>query len=157
MSDERTFITEEGHETLKKELEYLKTGKRREIAQRIQDAKELGDLSENAEYSEAKEEQSFIEGKIIELEFLLRNARIIEKQTKGEKTTVVVGSRISLTSSNGKTVEYTIVGSNEADPAKGIISNESPLGRAFLGKKSGETVEVKVPVGLITYTIDKIL
>lgn len=156
MSDERTFITEEGYKTLKSELEHLKKTKRREIAQRIQDAKELGDLSENAEYSEAKEEQSFVEGKIIELEYLLRNANIIEKKTDGISERVLVGSRITLKSSDEKVVTYTIVGSNEADPSKGMISNESPLGKAFLEKKKGETVEVKIPAGIIRYTIEEI-
>lgn len=153
MVDQPTFITKEGYEQLKKELEFLKTDKRREIAQRIQDAKELGDLSENAEYTEAKEEQSFTEGKVIELEYLLKHAQIISK-TSGE--IVSVGSKMTLRSEKGTTIAYTIVGSNEADPVKGLISNESPLGKAFLGKKKGETVKVNVPAGVIEYTIQSI-
>lgn len=153
MMDQPTFITKEGYAQLKKELEFLKTDKRREIANRIQDAKELGDLSENAEYTEAKEEQSFTEGKILELEYLLKHAEIIGK-TSSE--IVSVGSTMTLKSEKGKTVTYTIVGSNEANPLKGLISNESPLAKAFLGKKKGEAVKVSVPAGTIEYTIESI-
>lgn len=141
------YITKEGLEKLQKELHELKTVRRKEVIERIQTAKELGDLSENAEYSDAKEEQSFIEGRILELENFIRKAIIIDSTNKG---TVVLGSTIAVEceGENNKR-EYTIVGSNEANPNIGRISNESPLGKAFLGKKLNETVEVIIPKGII--------
>jgi transcription elongation factor GreA len=154
MPDEKqTFITEEGLEKLKQELDYLKNIKRKEVAERIAAAKELGDLSENAEYSEAKDEQSFIESRIIELESIVRSVKIIKKN---RRTSVVqVGSNIEV-ENNGKTMKYSIVGSNEADPANGRISNESPLGKAFLGRKIGEEAEAIAPKGKIKFKILKI-
>ncbi len=153
MTDKQEYITKEGLEKLKKELAYLKTEKRREIANRIRDAKELGDLSENAEYAEAKNEQSFIEGRIIQLENLLKNVTVITSNSKTKSNGVVtVGSKLLLKTVD-KDVEYTIVGSNEADPEKGFISNESPLGRAFIGKKVNDDVEVAVPAGTVEYRI----
>ncbi|PIY97008.1 MAG: transcription elongation factor GreA [Candidatus Kerfeldbacteria bacterium CG_4_10_14_0_8_um_filter_42_10] len=150
MEDNNTFITKEGLAKLKKDLEYLKTEKRKEIAERIREAKELGDLSENAEYTEAKEEQAFVEGKIIELEYVIKNSQVIESDKKSD--CVRVGSKIKLESENNK-IEYIIVGSNESDPGKGKISNESPLGRAFLNKKIGEEVIVEVPQGAKKFKI----
>ena len=154
MPDEKqTFITEEGLEKLKQELDYLKNIKRKEVAERIAAAKELGDLSENAEYSEAKDEQSFIESRIIELESIVRSVKIIKKN---RRTSVVqVGSNIEV-ENNGKTMKYSIVWSNEADPANGMISNESPLGKAFLGRKIGEEAEAIAPKGKIKFKILKI-
>jgi transcription elongation factor GreA len=154
MPDEKqTFITEEGLEKLKQELDYLKNIKRNDVAERIAAAKELGDLSENAEYSEAKDEQSFIESRIIELESIVRSVKIIKKN---RRTSVVqVGSNIEV-ENNGKTMKYSIVGSNEADPANGRISNESPLGKAFLGRKIGEEAEAIAPKGKIKFKILKI-
>jgi len=151
--DQNTFITEEGLIKLEKEVAYLKTEKRKEIAERIREAKELGDLSENAEYTEAKEEQAFIEGKIIELEYIVKSSQIIEADKKSD--IVIVGSKIKV-KSNNKELEYLIVGSNEADPSKGKISNKSPLGKAFLDKRVGEKVEVDVPQGKIAFTIESI-
>ncbi len=147
------YLSQEGFEKLKKELHELKTIKRKEIIERIETAKELGDLSENAEYADAKEEQSFIEGKIMELEEMVNNAVIIEKDQKSGW--VSIGSIIKI-KSNGEEKEYTIVGSNEADPVHGKISNESPLGQAFLGKRVGDEVEVTVPKGIIKYRIIEI-
>lgn len=130
---------------MKKELEELKGPRRREISERIQEAKELGDLSENAEYVEAKNDQAFVEGRILEIESILKNATIIKQKTK-KRDRVEVGSKIKI--EDGETIkEYYIVGSNEADPSTGKISNESPLGQAFIGKKIGDIVEIKVPHG----------
>lgn len=145
MKDQNTFITEVGLEKLKQELGELKTSRRKEIAERIKQAKELGDLSENAEYTEAKNEQSFMEGRILEVESIIRNATIIKQGTKATGT-VAVGSKIKI-SDDKDTKEYFIVGSNEADPSQGRISNESPIGQAFIGKKIGDIIEIKVPQG----------
>ena len=139
------YLTQEGLEKLKKELEELKTVRRREVIDRIQAARELGDLSENAEYSDAKDEQSFIEGRIEELEALIKKAEIID--SNNHNGAVSLGSTVKVVCNGDSEKEYKIVGSNEADPLKGLISNESPLGGAFLGKKVGETIEVEVPRG----------
>ena len=139
-----TYLTKEGLAKLKEELEYLKKQKMPQVAERIARAKELGDLSENAEYQDAKDEQGFIAGRIAELENLINKSEIIGEN--GNKDFVTVGSTIK--AKCGETLyQYTIVGSNEANPAKGLISNESPLGRAFLGRKIGEKVVVKIPKG----------
>ncbi len=146
-----TYVTKEGFASLTDELEDLKKVKRREIAQRIKEAKELGDLSENAEYAAAKDDQSFNEGRIAELESMLQDVKIIKKTAKkGGK--VDVGSTVKL-KMDSEELEYRIVGSSEADPLNGKISNESPLGKAFLGKEVGEEVQVDVPAGTVTYTI----
>ncbi|MCH7492008.1 transcription elongation factor GreA [Patescibacteria group bacterium] len=154
MNNQNTFITKEGLAKIKKELNDLKDVKRRDIAERIREAKELGDLSENAEYTEAKNDQSFIEGRILEIESILKSATIIkEASSKGQ---IEVGSKIKI--QDGKeTKSYFIVGSNEADPAQGKISNESPLGQAFLGKKKGDIVEIKVPQGTKKFEIIAII
>ncbi|EKD76533.1 MAG: Transcription elongation factor [uncultured bacterium] len=154
MTDKEIYVTPEGLEKLKSELEYLKTTKRKDIAGRIATAKELGDLSENAEYSEAKEEQSLVESRVLELEETLRRVKMIEKN-KSSKT-VVIGSHITVSDKANKNHEFDIVGSNEADPANGKISNESPLGKAFLGHKVGDEVKVVVPKGTLLYTLKKI-
>ena len=155
MADQKqTYITEEGLKKLEEELEYLKNTKRKEIAERIRDAKELGDLSENAEYAEAKEEQSFVENRILELQSITRNVNLIKKSKKANQ--VDVGSTIDVENAEGASMTYTIVGSNEADPIKGLISNESPIGKAFLGKKVGEEAEVEAPSGKITFKVLKI-
>lgn len=140
-----TFITAEGLERLKEELNDLKKVKRKEIVERIRSAKELGDLSENAEYIEAKESQAFIEGKILEIEHIIKNARVIESKKSSSKD-VNVGSTIRVKSDN-KEFEYVIVGSNEADPTAGKISHVSPLGKAFLKRKIGDVVTVEIPKG----------
>lgn len=149
-----TYITQEGFAKLQAELSTLKNVKRREIADRIQQAKELGDLSENAEYVEAKNEQGFVEGKILELENIIRNAIVIPEGAAGGDE-VTVGATIAA-QVDGKTIEYSIVGSSEADPSNGRISNESPLGKAFLGKKVGERVPIATPRGQVVYTIKSI-
>lgn len=147
------YVSSEGLEKLKKELEALKTTTRREIAARLEAAKALGDLSENAEYQEAKEAQSLNESQIAELEEMLRNVVVIQKPT--DLHMVQVGATIEVESEHGKET-FTIVGSEEADPAAGKISNESPLGKSFLGRKPGDAVDVKTPGGVTAYKILKI-
>jgi len=146
------FLTNEGLEKIKKELEELKT-KRQEIASRIEDAKSLGDLSENAEYTQAREAQSFNEGRIAEIEEIVKNASIITHQA-GD--TITMGCTIEVEGPAGRKV-FTLVGSEETKPSEGRISNESPLGKAFLGRRSGEVLEIKTPKGMVTYKIIAIL
>lgn len=151
------YITREGLEKIKNELHELKNVKRREVIERIRNAKELGDLSENAEYAEAKDEQGFIEGKILELENFINKATIIdEKIASGDIVTVGSTVVIQCEGENEKK-EYTIVGSNEANPSEGKISNESPFGRAFLGKKISDSVEILVPKGKVICEIINII
>jgi transcription elongation factor GreA len=142
-------LTEDGKKKLEEEMRILKEVKRKEIKKRIEQAKEHGDLSENAEYHDAREEQSFMEGRILEIESILRSA--VEAPVNSKKG-ITVGSTVIL-ELNGQTVEYTIVGSHESDPGKGLISLDSPLAQAFVGHVAGERVEVKVPKGIILYTI----
>jgi len=147
------IISSVGYDKLKKEFENLTTIKRREIADRIQKAKDMGDLSENAEYSEAKDAQAFNEGRIAELTQMLKNVTIVENgSSKGE---VSMGSKI-VAKINGKEKEFTIVSFNEADPFEGKISNESPLGTALVGKKKGAIVAVLTPKGKMEYEILKV-
>ncbi len=146
-----TYLTKDGLLKVQEELEQLKTKKRKEIAWRIQEAKELGDLSENAEYTEAKNEQAFIEGRIAELDLILKNTVLIDETTP--RDTVSIGTTVVVEFDDQRRQSYTIVGSNEVDPALGKISNESPLGKAFLGHKVGETVTITVPKGSATVRI----
>lgn len=150
MVDSTAYLTPDGHKRLKEELDHLVHVRRKEIALRIQEAKELGDLSENAEYQSAREEQGVNEGRVEELESVLRNAVIIEDDQKA--SAVQVGSTI-VVRLNGKQQSLQIVGSNEADPMEGRISNASPLGQALLGKKASDTVMVKAPKGDLEYEI----
>lgn len=147
------IISLEGYEKLKSELDYLMNVKRREIAARIQTAKDMGDLSENAEYSDAKDEQAFNEGRISEISQMLKNLTVVANGKNGGKAGM--GSRITV-KGNGAEKEYTIVSFNEADPLAGKISNESPLGQAFINKKKGDCVKVKTPKGEVAYEIIKI-
>ena len=147
------YLTTERLRELEAELERLKKDARADIADRLRRAKEYGDLSENSEYIDAKEAQAKLESEIFELEETIRNAVIIKK-TKG-KAQVEIGSTIEA-HKNGKTHKFTIIGSEEANPEANLISNESPLGRAFLGKKPGEAVEVETPGGKTKYKIVKI-
>lgn len=148
------YISSQGLEKVKKEVEELKTVHRREIAERLEAAKALGDLSENAEYQEAKEAQSLNESKIQELEEIIRDAVLIKKPTSS--SSVQIGSTIEVESKRGKET-FTIVGSEEADPLLGKISNESPMGRAFLGRAAGDAVEIKTPGGGDSYKVKKIM
>lgn len=150
MAEKITYISAEGLEKLKVELHELKTVRRRELADRIESAKALGDLSENAEYHEAKNDLAFVEGRIMEVADLLKNVSIIETGSQG--SVVRIGSTVEA-EMNNKMRTYKIVGSNEADPATGLISNESPLGNAFLGHQVGDDVEVQTPVGTSNYNI----
>lgn len=143
------YISSEGLEQLRVELEEFKN-KRHEIAKRLEEAKALGDLSENAEYQEAREDQAFNEGKIAELEQTLKEAVVISKNLK--KDIVRVGSTVKVKSDNGAQI-FSIVGSEEANPIEGKISNESPLGKSFLGSKVGEIVEAETPRGKMKYKI----
>ena len=152
--DKKVYLTKDGYQNLKEELERLLGDERKEIAERIKTAKEYGDLSENSEYSDAKEHQSFVEGRIIELEHLIKNAEIID-ETHNNCTQVNIGCTVLLEDAD-KELEYRIVGSTEADPTKGYISNESPIGKALLGKKNGDLVEVSVPAGVKTYKVKKV-
>ena len=147
------IVTKEGYEKLKKELEQLTKVKRREIAERIQKAKDMGDLSENAEYSEVKDEQALNEGRIVELESMLKNVTVVENG--GAKGEVSMGSKVTVRA-NKQEKKYVIVSFNEVDPIAGKISNESPLGRAFLGRKEGSKVKVETPKGEVIYEIIKV-
>jgi transcription elongation factor GreA len=149
------YFSPEGLEKLKKELEERKGPVRADITRRILEAKELGDLSENAEYTEAKELQGFNEGRIAELEEIVKNAVVIGPNQKHE--VITVGSTVKAESAERGEQKFTIVGAAESDPAQGFISNESPLGMAFLGRRKGEEVEVKTPSGVIKYKILEIL
>jgi transcription elongation factor GreA len=147
------ILTKEGYQKLKDEIEYLSTDRRREVADRIKTAREFGDIAENAEYDDAKNEQAMLEARIAKLEERLAAARVIEKRDIA-KDVVSVGSTVRLRDVDAKqTVEYHIVGSAEANPAEYKLSNESPVGQAILGHKKGETVEVKTPRGSLKYKI----
>ncbi len=148
------FISKEGLEKLQQELERLIKIERPEIIDRISKARDLGDLSENAEYHEARNLQSFVEGRIQELEALIKGAVII-KNTKN-KDTVTLGSTVHATCDNGVKMKYMIVGHSEADPLNGRISHESPIGRALIGKPVGHEVELVIPAGKLKCTIDVI-
>ncbi|GIW20857.1 MAG: transcription elongation factor GreA [Chloroflexota bacterium] len=150
MNTKPTYLSREGLEKLRAELEELVNVRRAEIAQRIHDAKAHGDVMENAEYEDAKNEQAFVEGRIATLEALIKNATIIEEHRSTDH--VQIGSTVVVRGADGEE-RFTIVGSTEARPAEGKISNESPVGRALLGRKPGDTVVVRVPAGDFTYTI----
>jgi len=147
------IISQEGYDKLKEELKLLETVRRREIADRIERAKELGDLSENAEYHEAKEAQAFNDGRIAELKNTLKNVVVVQNGNGGGS--VSMGSVVTVRT-GGQEKIYTIVSFNEVDPMTGKISNESPLGRAFLGRKKGDKVKVEMPKGEVEYEIVKV-
>ncbi len=147
------ILTPEGYEKLKSEIEELSTTKRREVAERIRIAREFGDIAENAEYDDAKNEQMLLEHRIATLEERLRDARVISKKDIA-KDVVSVGSKVKLRDVSAKeTIEYHIVGSAEANPAENKLSNESPVGKAIIGHKKGETVEVTAPRGMLKFKI----
>jgi transcription elongation factor GreA len=153
MAEKEVILTQEGLKKLEEELEHLKSVKRREVAERIKVAIGYGDISENSEYEDAKNEQAFIEGRIMTLEKMLRNARIINNDDVSTDS-VSVGAIITLKDLEfGDIVEYNIVGSAESDPLQNKISNESPVGKAILGKSKGVVVDVTVPAGVIQYEI----
>jgi transcription elongation factor GreA len=148
------IITQEGYDKLKNELAELKNNKLPDIIDKIEKAKEMGDLSENAEYHDAKDQQGMIVSRIREIEQILKTAMITDKSDS--KNIINLGVCFIVEDSKGLKKEYTIVGFNEADPLRGKISNESPMGEAFLGKKAGDRVEVSIPRGVINYKIVEI-
>jgi transcription elongation factor GreA len=153
-----TLVTKEGFSKLQEELDELRNVKRKDVAARIKEAISYGDLSENSEYEEAKNEQAFVEGRILELEEKVKNVKIIaDKDTKGTKT-VQLGTTVHLQNlTKGKEIEvYSIVGSEEADPFEGKISNESPVGSAVLDKEKGDVIKAHVPAGKVEYKIIKL-
>ncbi|MBE5734111.1 MAG: transcription elongation factor GreA [Clostridiales bacterium] len=151
---EEVILTKEGKEELEKRLEFLKVVKRAEITERIKTAREFGDLSENAEYDAAKNEQAMIEGEIIEIENKLKYAVIIKESKKG---LVSLGSKVDFVDDDtNEEFTYEIVGTTEADVELGRISNESPIGNALLGRKAGDTVKVTVPAGITSITVKKV-
>jgi len=149
-----TYLTPEGKEKLKTELDQLINVKRVELAKRLRDAIQQGDLSENADYHSAKEDQAFLEGRILELQETLRRAIIIEG--KGASDHVQMGSRVTVQEEGEDPETFILVGAKEASPREGKISNESPIGRALLGKKVGEAAEAATPAGTVTFKILKI-
>lgn len=152
-----TFLTKEGYQKLADELEYLRTDKRAEVADRLHEAMEGGELIENAEYEAAKNEQAFVEGRIQELEILLASARIIDDKDKKNKSgTVQVGSTVTLSEEGADPETFTIVGAAETNPREGKISNESPIGRAILNHRVGEEVNVEAPGGVFKVKIIKV-
>jgi transcription elongation factor GreA len=149
-----SFLTRQGHEKLQEELEYLRTVKRQEVANRLHEAMEGGELIEDAEYEAAKNEQAFVEGRIQELEILLANARIIEDT--GKKETVQVAAKVTIQEDDNEPETYVIVGPAEANPRQGRISNESPLGRALMDHRAGDLVKVDAPGGAFTVRVVKV-
>lgn len=149
-----TFLTKEGFEKHQEELEYLRTAKRQEVADRLHEALEGGELIENAEYEAAKNEQAFVEGRIQELEVLLATARVIDSKKRTKE--VQVGSTVTIKENGSKNETYTIVGAAEADPREGMISNESPMGKALLNHRVGDEVQIETPDGSYTIQIVKI-
>lgn len=150
------YVTEEGLKKLQEELEYLKTVRREEIKDMIKTAKSFGDLSENSEYDEAKNEQAIVEARIAELEEQLNNVHLVDASAL-ENDVVRVGLSVKIKNTDsGETEEYRIVGVTEADPFEGLISDESPIGKALLGQKVGTVVEVEIPLGIVKYKIMKI-
>lgn len=153
MTYKQTVLTTKGVEKLEQELLHLKTVKRREVAERIKQAMSFGDISENSEYDEAKNKQAFIEGRIVVLENMLKNALIVDDEDISTDV-VSIGSIVKVLDIEfDDIIEYTIVGSAEANPSLNMISNESPVGRALIGKAKGDEVEAKVPDGVIKFKI----
>ncbi len=150
------FLTKEGFQKLQEELDFLRTVKRQEVANRLHEAMEGGELIENAEYEAAKNEQAFVEGRIQELDVLLASAKIIEDNGRKKSDHVQLGSKVTIKEGNFEAETYSIVGAAEANPREGKISNESPIGKAILGHKVGDSVKVETPGGTYTVKILKI-
>jgi transcription elongation factor GreA len=156
LNDKDIVLTQEGLTKLEQELDELKTVHRREVNDRIRQAKEFGDISENAEYEDAKQEQAFVEGRILRLEQMIRNARLIDASgSTAEEVQLGASVRVKDLRS-GESFDFSIVGSAESDPPNKRLSNESPLGRALLGKRKGETVDVETPRGKVQYKIEAV-
>lgn len=154
-SKKKIFVTKTGLEELKKELHDLEKVKRPQVIERVAAAREMGDLSENSEYTAAREELSLIDGRIEELANMLKRTEIIDEDKAGKKNAIQLGSKVTV-KVNGKQELFELVGEWEADPHEKKISHESPLGQALIGKKVGETIEVEAPAGKISYTISEI-
>ena len=154
MIEKPVFLTREGLNKLQLELEQLRTLGRTEVAERIQSSKDLGGAQNNAEFDDAKNEQAFVEGRILTLEGMIKNSTIISDEVSA--SVIQVGSNVSLVNQDGDLDEYAIVGSTEANPKEGKISNESPIGKALLGKRPGDEIEVNIPAGILRLTINKI-
>ncbi len=156
MAEKQYFVTQEGYDALEKELEYLKTVRRKEVAEKIKVALSFGDLSENSEYDEAKNDQAIVEARIADLEVMVKNAVVIDESVLS-KETVHIGStvEVDITMANGTQSqrEFKIVGSNEADPRGGKISDESAVGKALLDAKVGQVIEVETPAGISVYKV----
>jgi len=153
MASKEVLLTDEGLKKLEEELEYLKTQKRQEVAEKIKHARGFGDLSENSEYDEAKDEQAKVEMRIVEIEKMLKNVKIIDN-SELDLDVVSVGTKLRIYDFDfDEEMTYSVVGSTEADPDNGKISDESPIGKALLGKKTGEIVEVETPGGTIKLEI----
>lgn len=153
MVNKEIIVTASGYKKLEEELEQLKTVKRHDVTEKIKNAVSYGDITENSEYEDAKNEQAFVEGRILTIENMLRNAKVI-KDDEVYTDKVSVGSTVELKDIEfDETVEYTIVGSTEADPSANLISNESPLGSAILGRKKNDIVDVNAPSGVVKYKI----
>lgn len=152
---ETRYLSKRRYDEIEKELSDLKNRGRKEVASRLRQAKELGDLSENSEYIEARRDQELLEQRINQLEEIIRNSEIIKDLSRKNQKTVTLGSTVTL-KRDGKKTEYKIVGSNESDPLRGMISNESPLGSKLLGKSKGDKLEVETPKGKAVYQIVKI-
>ena len=154
--EREVVLTEEGYNKLKEEIEHLQTVKVREVAERIKEAREFGDISENSEYDDAKNEQAQVAARIIMLEQQLRNARVVDAENVSTES-VSIGARVTVKDlATKKNTEYSVVGSAEADPRAHRLSSESPLGKALLGKKKGEKLTVTTPRGALEYQVMKI-
>ena len=149
-------ITREGLAKIEEELHHLETVRRQEVADKIRQAKELASTQNNAEYEDAKNEQAMVEGRILQLHSLIQNAELIDEDGAHRSKRVMLGSHVKVKTEEGKAQEYVIVGPAEADPREGKISNESPVGRALIGKKLNDEVQVNVPKGIVTIKITKI-
>lgn len=153
MASKQVVLTDEGLRKLEEEHEYLKTVRRKEVAEKIRIALSFGDLSENSEYDEAKNEQAFVESRILQIEGLLKNVKVLDEDDLSTEF-VTVGSKVKLLDQDeDEEIIYQIVGSTEADPLGGRISDESPVGKALIHKKAGDVVEVEVPAGIFRYTV----
>ena len=156
MVEHPVLLTQEGLAKLEEELEFLKTVRRPQVAERIRQAKELASTQNNAEYDDAKNEQAFVEGRILTLEKMIQDATIIDEEQAHHAKEVRIGSTVTVVEEKDKKQIFTIVGSAEADPKSGRISNESPVGLALLGKRVGDEVQVSAPKGLLRFTLAKI-
>ena len=153
-NDNAVYLTKKGKKELEEELAHLRNTKRQEVAKRLHEAMEDGELIENAEYEAAKNEQAFVEGRILEIEHMLATAQVIKRRRSGDH--VRIGSTVEVKEDGSKKETYTIVGAAEADPSQGLISNESPLGQALLDKKKGDVIQVEAPAGVLSFKVVKI-